>query len=775
MVVDVFSPVVEPLTGRETQILGLISRGLSNREIAAELVVTPGTVKWYNKQIYRKLGVNSRTKAVAQANKAGLFDQSFEISSIPSVAYDHNLPAPLTSFIGREQEIIEVKNLLNSNRLLTLTGSGGSGKSRLASQVAVDVIDQFLGGVFIVDLAPIQDSQLVLSTIAGTLGIREVPGEPLIDTLKHNLIDKRMLLLLDNFEQIIDAARFVSELLAASPHLKVLVTSREALTIYGEQVYSVPPMSIPDPEHLASTQRLLQYESIQLFYQRATAVKPDFMITDKNASAIAEICVRLDGLPLAIELAAARSNLYSPEMIQKRLDNRLAILSSGSRDVPIRLQTLRGTLDWSYDLLDREEQTLLARLSVFQGGRTVEPTEAVCAPGLPIDVLDGLESLLNKNLLYQEQGLLGEPRFYMLETIHEYAHEKLVESSEVDEIKLRHSQYFASLAAEAEQGLYGPRQGYWLDKLRVEYDNLRIAMRRSLGGADVLLGFQIIGALRYFWYSDGLIAEGLKWSERALDYEGEIPMEIRAKVYITASDLSFIQGDHEKDILFGRKALELAQESGDELTRAWALLSLSKNYSASRDQVPDGMINCKESLALFRELNYLPGIAIALNVLGELSRIAGDYERAEDYYQQCLELSRQAGDKRRIAVTLANLSSIAMHHGEFRQAEMLEREALEMEVELGTKYYIGLSFTCLAGIVAMQGHPEQAVILLGASESVLQTMGAKLQPADQIEVDHYLIAIREQLDENSFENALAEGRDMSFEQAVSFALDDQAS
>jgi non-specific serine/threonine protein kinase len=775
MVVDVFSPVVEPLTGRETQILGLISRGLSNREIAAELVVTPGTVKWYNKQIYRKLGVNSRTKAVAQANKAGLFDQSFEISSIPSVAYDHNLPAPLTSFIGREQEIIEVKNLLNSNRLLTLTGSGGSGKSRLAIRVAAEVIDQFLGGVFIVDLAPVRDSQLVLSTIAATLDIREIPGEPLIETLKHTLVDKKMLLLLDNFEQIIDASLFISELLSASPHLKVLVTSREPLTIYGEQVYNVPPLSLPDSENLEPSGQLFQYESIQLFYQRATAVKPDFAITDKNSSAIAEICVRLDGLPLAIELAAARSNLYSPEMIRKRLDNRLAILTSGSRDAPIRLQTLRGTLDWSYDLLDRGEQTLLARLSVFQGGRTVESTEAVCAPGLPVDVLDGLESLLNKNLVYQEQGQLGEPRFYMLETIHEYAQEKLVESGEAEEINLRHIQYFASLAAEAEQELYGPRQGSWLNKLRVEYDNLRLAMGRSLGGLEVLLGFQIIGSLRHFWYSDGLIAEGLRWSEQALKYKREIPMEIRAKVYITAADLSFIQGDYEKGILFSQKALELAQESGDELTRAWALLSLGKDHSASRDQVQEGIILCKESLALFRELKNIPGITITLNVLGELSRIAEDYGGAEDYYQQCLELSRQAGDKKRVAVTLANLASIAVYHGEFQQAERLEREALEMEVELGTKYYVGLSFACLSGIVAMQGHPEQAAILLGASESVLQTMGAKLQPADQIEVDKYLICIQEQLDSKSFENGMAEGRGLSFEDAVSFALDDQAS
>jgi non-specific serine/threonine protein kinase len=639
----------------------------------------------------------------------------------------------------------------------------------------VAVIDQFLDGVFVVDLAPIRDSQLVLSTIASTLDIREVPGEPLIETLKHALIDKRMLLLLDNFEQIIDAALFVSEILSASPNLTVLVTSREALTIYGEQVYVVPPLSIPDLDNLESPQQLLQFESIQLFYQRATAVKPDFEFTDKNVPAIAEICVRLDGLPLAIELAAARSNLFSPEMIRKRLDSRLTMLTGGSRDVPIRLQTLRGTLDWSYDLLDSEEQTLLARLSVFKGGRTVESSEAVCASGLSVDIMDGLESLLNKNLLYQEQGQLGEPRFYMLETIHEYAQEKLVESGEAEEIELLHSQYFTSLAVEAEQELYGARQEYWLVKLRVEYDNLRTAMARSLDGGDVVLGFQIIAALRYFWFSDGLVAEGFKWIKHALDCTDEIPMEVRAKVYITAADLSFVQGDQEQGRIYGRKALELAQESENELTRAWALLSLSKHFSASRDQVPEGIILCEESLALFRKINYLPGITISLNVLGELSRMAGDYETAEGYYQQCLELSRQADDKRRVAVTLANLSSIAMHKGEYRQAEMLERESIEMEVELGTKYYIGLSFACLSGILAMRGHPEQAAVLYGASESLLQTLGAKLQPADKIEVDQYLLSIHEQLDDKLFESSMAIGKAMSFEQAVSFALDDQIS
>jgi len=771
MVIDVFAPQVEPLTEREMQVLGLISRGLSNREIADELVVTSGTIKWYNKQIYRKLGVNSRTKAVAQANKAGLFTQSLEITSIPGVAYDHNLPAPLTSFIGREQEIKEIQHIMYNHRIITLTGPGGSGKSRLALQLAAGVIEEFLDGVYIVDLAPVEDSQLVLGTIASTLDIHEVPGEPLIKTLKHSLKDKRVLLILDNFEQIIDTAPIASELLSAAPYLKVLVTSREPLSIYGEQVYNVPSLSIPDLHLLESTQQLSGYESIQLFYQRAKAAKPDFSINDENISAIAEICVRLDGLPLAIELAAARSNLYSPEMIRNRLGSRLALLTGGSRDLPLRQQTLRETLDWSYDLLNPEEQTLLTRLSVFMGGRTVDSTEAVCASNLQIDIMDGLESLLNKNLLYQEHGLLGEPRFYMLETIHEYAQEKLVESGEAEKFRLHHSQYFTSMAVEAEQQLYGQKQEYWLSKLRVEYDNLRTAMERSLDGPDVVMGYQIIGALRYFWISNGLIAEGFKWIERGLDSKGELPLELRAKVYITAADLSYIKGDQGQGRLFGRQALDLAQESGDELTRAWALVSLSKNFSPSQNQVPDGIKLCEESLILFQELKYIPGITIALNLLGELSRIIGDYDAAEEYYQQCLEISREANDKRRVALSLANLASIAMHHHEYRQAELLERESIEMEVELGTKYYIGLSFACLSGIIAMRGHPEQAAILFGASEIFLEKMGAKLQPADKIEVDDYLVAIREQLDEESFHNALEEGRGITFEQAVTFALD----
>ena len=469
-------------------------------------------------------------------------------------------------------------------------------------------------------------------------------------------------------------------------------------------------------------------------------------------------------------------DLYSPEMIRDRLDSRLAILTGGSRNLPDRLRTLRGTLDWSYELLDAEEQVLLVRLSVFNGGGTLESADAVCAHGLSIDIMDGLESLLNKNLLYQEIGKLGEPRFYMLETIHEYAREMLADSGEAKKLELLHCRYFASFALGAEQEMYGTKQGYWLKKMRVEYDNLRTAIERSFKNAEDLLGFQIIGALRYFWYSDGLIAEGFKWIEVAQESEQEIPIEIRAKVYLTAADLSYAQGDPKKVNQYSRSAYELAKKSRDRVTLAWALLSRSKTFSMPQEQdIPKCITLSKESLALFRKLNFLPGTTTALTVLGEISRITGDYQAAEDYYRESLKLSRQGGDKKRSAVNLANLASVVLHRGDYQQAEQFEREALEIDVELGIKHYVGLNLTCLAGILAKQGSSMKAAILLGASEKILQTMGVTAQPADQVDLDDYLAVIHEQLNEEQFEAALAEGRKMSYEQAVSYALDKQDS
>jgi non-specific serine/threonine protein kinase len=766
--------VLEPLTERELEILRLIAEGLSNREIAQELVLALGTVKWYNKQIYSKLGVHSRTQAVARAREVGLLDAQQDVPARPAFVRKHNLPAQVTSFIGREREIGEVKRLLATTRMLTLTGPPGTGKTRLGLQVAAQVLDRFADGVFFVDLAPISDPQLVPSTVAQALGVREAGGQPLLETLKNDLRGKRLLLLLDNFEQIIDTAPLVGELLSASPGLKALVTSREPLHVYGEQEYPVPPLALPDLDRVEPLRALSQYEAVELFSQRAQAVRPGFTIADEDAPAIAEICVRLDGLPLAIELAAARSKLLSPEMMRRRLESRLGTLTGGARDLPGRLRTLRGAIDWSYDLLDADEKTLFARLAVFQGGRTVQAVEAVCGYGLAIDVIDGLESLLYKSLLRQEVGLDSEPRFLFLETIHEYARERLEESGEAEAMRKRHADYFVTLAERAEPELPGARQDYWSARLRVEHENLRTALAWSLGGADPELGLRLVGALRDFWYYGGHIAEGGRWAERALESTEDTPPALRAKALNAAGQLAFARGDHEQGRLVHREALVLSREAGDRINHAWALALLGWHLSAYPGRYGEGIGLCEEGLALFRVLDHKPGIARALNALGELARLDGDYERAKQVYEDCLAISRETGDRQREALMLGCLGYVAQHQGDYGRAEALIIKALTLLRELHLRYGIAAFSLALAGPVGAQGQAVRAARLLGAGEALLEAMGVGLQPADKLEVDRYQAAVREQLDEATFEAARAAGRAMSLEEAVAYVLGEDA-
>ena len=393
----------------------------------------------------------------------------------------NNLPMQPTLLVGREREVEDVRGRLLAPevRLLTLTGPGGTGKSRLALQSAADLIEEFEDGVFFVALATLTDHTLVTSSVAQVLGVRESGDQPLLEGIKDYLQDKRLLLVLDNFEQVLEAAPQAGEILSAAPRLKVLATSRIPLGIYGEREYAVPPLAIPDPKRLPTLEVLSQYEAVRLFIERAEATKAGFEITSENAPAVAEICACLDGLPLAIELAAARIKLLPPSSILARLTNRLKLLTGGARDLPERQRTLRGAIEWSHTLLDEGEKTLFARMAIFSGGRTLEAIEAVCdAQGdLPMDAFDGVSSLVDKSLLRQEEGPEGEPRFMMLETIHEYAREKLRESGEAEEIGHAHARHFLGLAEEAE--LTGPEQAWWLERLEAEHDNLRTTLART--------------------------------------------------------------------------------------------------------------------------------------------------------------------------------------------------------------------------------------------------------------------------------------------------------
>jgi len=453
-----------------------------------------------------------------------------------------------------------------------------------------------------------------------------------------------------------------------------------------------------------------------------------------------------------------------------RLESRLGTLVSGPRDLPARLRTLRGTLDWSYELLDEGEKSLLARLSVFQGGRTLEAAEMVCGPGLSVAVLDGLESLLNKSLLRQREDPEGQPRFYMLETIREYAREKLGESGEADELRSRHAEYFVGLAERAEPQLRGADQGYWCARLRSEHDNLRNALAWALAGAGAEWGLRLVGALRDFWYYEGHIAEGLQWTKRALEEANDMPATLRAKALNTAGWLAFAQGDNQRGKVWNGQALSLYRELGDKVNTAWALVFLGAHSLGSPDEYKNSIALNAEGLALFRDLDHQPGMAQALNGLGEAARLHGDYERAAEAYEECLAISRAIGDKQREAIMLGNLGYIAQHRGDYERAEALSKAALALLWELQSTYLIAFALATLAGPVEAKGDPERAARLLGASAALFETLGAGLQPADQPEVDQYIAALRMQMDEARFRAAWAEGRAMSLDEAVSYAL-----
>ncbi len=763
---------VDPLSDREFEILALLAEGLSNQEIAEKLYISSETVKWYNKQLYGKLGVHSRSQAVAMAREHGLLEGSGEKTAVEAFIPRHNLPAQVTSFVGREREITEIRRLLDGARLVTLTGPGGTGKTRLGLQVAAGSAGSYPDGATFVGLASIDDPALVPNAIAHELGVVERANQPLIELLQRYLSNKHLLLVLDNYEHVLEAAPLVSELLMTAPQLKVLATSREVLRLNGEFEYPVPPLSVPDPAQLGPPSNLLAFESVILFSQRAQAAAPGFRLTQENAPAVAAICARLDGLPLAIELAAARVKRFKPGQLLERLEDSLGLLTRGPRDLPARQRTLRSTIDWSHNLLDRGEQILFARLGVFQGGRSIDAVEAICGPGLPIDSLDGLESLLDKNLLVQEEGPGGEPRFVMLETIHEYAREKLVGSGEEGLLRDRHLAYFLSLAEEMEPGYRRHNQLLLLDRTEAEMGNLRVAFNWALERGDVEKGARLVSAIDYFLYYKDRFVEGYRWINRLLKTIDEIAPEYQVRLLLAAGRLSYNIGDVEPNKAFCRQALALAQELGDRGSAAWALIYLGGASVGRPEEYQEAEKFCEEGLAIFQDLGEKPGMAQALNILGELARTVGDYQRARDVYDASLVISRQTGEKFRQILLQGNLSYVAYQEGNYESARELSVSYLNQIYLIGTELGTLDGLAQLAGPLGKLGELEKAARLLGATAALMSAIGFDHQAGDQLEIDKYEADVRARLDEDVFKAAWAEGQAMTLEQAVAYALED---
>lgn len=765
---------VEALSARALEILQLLADGLSDREIAQRLVLTVNTVKWYNRQIYGILGVGSRTKAVVRARELELLNKKERGKKtrfpLPQTS-KHQIPADITRFVGRKSELEALRLLLPGCRLITLTGPPGTGKTRLASQLGRELVQNFAEGVYFVSLAPLDDPALVGNAIAAAVGVKEVHGQSIRDSLNHGLEDRELLLILDNFEHLLPAAPLVSDLLRATEKVKVVVTSREPLQIYGEQEYPVPIMRLPTPDQYDLDQ-LISCESLVLFLERAQAVKPDFQITADNAMDVARICVRLDGLPLAIELAAARIKLLPPNALLARLDSRLKTLTGGPRDFPERQRTLRHTLDWSFKLLNEEERMLFSRLAVFRGGRNRASVEAICAPGLPFDWLAGVESLLNKSLLYQQPTSSGEPRLFMLETIHEYAWDQLEAGGEAEAVRGRHAAYFVELAELAEPELRRRNSATWMTQLEFEIDNLRAALEWSLTDGQAVLGLRLAAVLRDFWVMSSRFTEGQRWTQQALARSNEALPGLRARLLTAVGYLMFTSTDPLRGKAYLEEAVTLAREGDDRQTLAWALTFLGSASIGLESEFETALEAAEEGLLLFQNLEHGPGMAQVLNIMGELMRTNGDIDRAQAAYEECLRLVRETGEVRRESMILGNLGFIAHRRGDLGLAEAIFKEAFIKALELGyDKYLIISQFVNLAGIMAASGELKKATLLFGAAEALLEPMGAGMQPGNQREYENALAVIRSQIDDSTLTAWWREGRSLTLEQVVATILE----
>jgi predicted ATPase len=732
-----------------------------------------------------------------------------------------NLPTQRTAFVGRDREVDAVKELLlrQDVHLVTLTGPGGIGKTRLALQVVDALANDFTGGAYYIPLAPVSDPKLIVPLIAQTMGLHETVGQAPLESLKTHLqhsLRHPAILLLDNFEHLIGEAPLVAELLASNPRLKLLVTSRAPLHVYGEQEYPVPALALPDLKAVPEVEVLSEFPAVILFVQRARAIKPDFELNQENAAAVATVCARLDGLPLAIELAAARIKLLSPSAMQARIESRLQLLTGGARDLPARQQTLRGAIDWSYDLLSPGEQRLFRRLSVFVSGCTLEAVEAVCntRSDLELDVLEGMASLVDKSLLQRVEGREGESRFVMLDTIREYGLERLGTSGEEASTRRAHAAYYLVLAEEGAMTGATTIQSDWLDLFDAEHDNLGIALDWLTQTGNGEWGLRLGSALLRFWESREHFAEGRDRLAKVLKLEGAAaPTRPRARALFAAGVLAGAQADYESACALIGESLGIAGELNDEwgvgiclnalavITRDRGNIADSRKFfeqslavwrklgdRAAAARVLSNLANViklqgdyglarslyEECLSIFKELGDRAGMAWSLNHQGDMARGQGDPAGARALYEQCLTTFRELGDRWGVAGSLIDLGNLTRDQKEYALAQSLYRESMLIFQELGYKRGIARLLECFAISAGAQSKPERSLRLAGAAAALRQAVGAPLPPGEQAEVEKSLESTREALAQTAASAAWLEGWGLSVEQAVEDALTSNA-
>ncbi|UCF28099.1 MAG: hypothetical protein JSW42_16005 [Chloroflexota bacterium] len=685
-----------------------------------------------------------------------------------------NLPIPLTSFIGREDEINEIKGMLIHYRLLTLTGAGGSGKTRLAIQVASEVQNMFKDGIWWIDLGVLVEPGLVPQAVAKVLDVQEAPNKTLSETLAFALRSRQILLVFDCCEHLLDACAQLAEyLLKACPDLKILTTSREILGVAGERIFLVPTLSSPDPAQVRPSD-FHAFDAVRLFVERAATLKSDFALTDQNTPAIGQLCFGLDGIPLAIELAAARVQALKVEQIAGRLDDRFQLLTGGSRTALPRHQTLRATIDWSYDLLSKSENAMLQRLSVFTGGWSAAAAESVCVGGeiQPNDVLDILSQLASKSLILAERKPGKEARYRMLETIREYASEKLAEAGEETVVRDNHLNFFVLLAEEAEPELFRPDQVLWLNRLETEHENLRAAAAWSLERKVGTAALRLVGALSWFWSTRGHYYEARELSSQILS--SPITMErteVRAKALSIAGHVQWVLGKEAGVRPLLEEALDIATEINNKPIIAWSrvfLGALTSTYGDSKE----GMALIEEGLKECRALGSVgqSGVGFGLSFLGDGVFYQGDYQRAQELYEKSVDALREVQDLNFLAYALRRLSHTARHLGDLEKAVSGCNESLNLNLDLGHKQAVAACISGFACIALARGEALIAAKLFGSVERQLELIGFSLLPTDSVEFEENVALAREQLGEEAFAAAWAEGRTLATEQAIALAL-----
>ena len=686
----------------------------------------------------------------------------------------HNLPSPRTGFVGRGREVVEVKRALYTTRLLTLTGAGGSGKTRLALKVATDCTYDYPGGVWLVELAGLSEPELVPQAVAGALGVREQPGRPLAETVADRLREQRALIVLDNCEHLLEeVASLLDFLLTACPHLEALATSREPLGVEGEVLFPVPPLTVPaglpyDPGELGG------FDSVRLFVDRTRLRLPGFSITRHNGPAVAEVCRKLDGIPLAIELAAARMGTLATEQVARRLEDSLGLLSAGPRTASPRHRTMRATIRWSYTLLSEGEKEVFGRLSAFSGGFALEAAEAVCQGGSiqESEILDLISGLVNKSLVVAEADAEGRVRYRLLEPVRQYAKEKLEESQEATAARRRHAAFFLALAERAEPELKGPGQVEWLKRLEEDNDNLRAAMAWLSETGEFETAVRLAFALWIFWMIHGHQGEGRRWIESVLARGENLPIRARAKALWVQASTYYGLGAPERLERICEEAAGLFRRLGDK--RGLAYILATEATVAMRLNDPDRAIELFEEAFELSDDKW--GTSGGLAHLGSIYLGQENYEEAARCFEEGLALSREIGNKLAASTALYGLAMAAQGKGDHQRAKDLYANGLESATEAGDRANIAYCLDGLAQVAAAQGQAERAVRLFGAAEASLEAAGGALYAyvQDRSLHDQALDATRSRLDESAFSAALADGATMSPVEAVEYALSEEA-